>query len=170
MDSNPSRCGTRQTHLRHPGPRVCASMECGNTILKLSESEPIRSLTVAKKKSRPTLHRTPQRKHKQTSKARKATPVRKSAKPRVHSKPVHRKKTEETTFVYDCTRPGCGYRIWREDKDEPGHLRFDLKCPKCHHKVFRCLGKGDVPESFEIPPQATPLDFDTMKTADLGSN
>ena len=83
---------------------------------------------------------------------------------------MHHKITEETTYVYECTRPRCEYRIWREDKDEPGHLRFDLKCPKCHHKVFRCLGKGDVPDSFEIPPQATPLDFDTMKTVDLGSN
>ncbi len=66
-------------------------------------------------------------------------------------KPSRPRKIEKATFTFECTRPGCGYRIWREEKDEAGHLRFDLKCPKCHHKVFRCLGKGEPPTNFEAP-------------------
>ncbi len=77
---------------------------------------------------------------------------------------------DEVTYVFECTRPGCGYRIWREDKGEQGQVRFDLKCPKCHNKEFRCLGKGDLPETFEIPVPAAALDFDSIKSVDLGSS
>jgi len=77
---------------------------------------------------------------------------------------------DEATFVYECTRPGCGYRIVRDERAVEGQLRFDLKCPKCHHREFRCLGKGDLPETFNIPIPATPIDFEAFKTIGLGSN
>ncbi len=75
---------------------------------------------------------------------------------------------EETTFVYECARPGCGYRIWRSDKGELGTLRFDLKCPKCHNESFRCLGKGDLPQSFNEPLPVTTLDFNKLDRVGLG--
>src|SRR5258707_134929 len=49
-------------------------------------------------------------------------------------------QSSDTTYIFECTRPGCGYRIPREEKAEVGSLRFDLKCPKCHHREFKCLG------------------------------
>jgi hypothetical protein len=78
-------------------------------------------------------------------------------------------KIDDVTYVYECTRPGCGYKIWRDDKGEPGQLRNDLKCPKCHHVEFRCLGKGDLPESFQVPIPTNPVDFDAVKTSGIGS-
>ena len=83
---------------------------------------------------------------------------------------THRQQSSDTTYVFECTRLGCGYRIPREEKAEQGSLRFDLKCPKCHHRVFRCLGKGDLPASFELPVPTTNIDFDNIKPVDLGSN
>src|SRR2546428_2341529 len=79
-------------------------------------------------------------------------------------------KPDEATFVYGCTRPGCGYRIVRDERAEYGQLRFDLKCPKCHHQEFRCLGKGDLPETFNIPIPTTRIDFEAFKTIGLGPN
>jgi len=35
---------------------------------------------------------------------------------------------------------------------------------------FKCLGKGDLPESFELPVSATNIDFDSIRPVDLGSN
>ncbi len=76
-----------------------------------------------------------------------------------------------TTFAFECTRQGCGYRIYREEKAEPGQLRFDIKCPKCHNEEFRCLGKGDYPEVFQSI-NATPdqLDFSHNSPVGVGSN
>ena len=79
-------------------------------------------------------------------------------------------KKDDVTYVYECTRPGCGYKIWRDDKGEPGQLRNDLKCPKCHHVEFRCLGKGDLPENFQVPIPTNPVDLDAIKASEIGSN
>src|SRR5207253_8986584 len=76
----------------------------------------------------------------------------------------------DTTYIFECTRPGCGYRIPREEWAEQGSIRFDLKCPKCHSKEFKCLGKGDLPEAFGLPVPTTNIDFDSIKPVDLGSN
>ena len=67
---------------------------------------------------------------------------------------------ESITYVFECTRQGCGYRIVREEKAEPGQLRFDIKCPKCHNEEFRCLGKGDLPtQNLVLPPSPVELDL-----------
>jgi hypothetical protein len=79
-------------------------------------------------------------------------------------------KRDDVTYVYECTRPGCGYKIWRDDKGEPGQMRNDLKCPKCHHIEFRCLGRGDLPESFQVPIPTNPVDFDAIKASEIGPN
>ena len=81
-----------------------------------------------------------------------------------------RQQSSDTTYIFECTRPGCGYRIPREEKAELGSLRSDLKCPKCHHREFKCLGKGDLPASFELPVPTTNIDFDNIRPVDLGSN
>jgi len=83
---------------------------------------------------------------------------------------AHRQQSSDTTYIFECTRPGCGYRIPREEKAEQGSLRFDLKCPKCHNKEFKCLGKGDLPEGFELHVPTTNLDFNSIRPVDLGSN
>ena len=81
-----------------------------------------------------------------------------------------KQQSSDTTYIFECTRPGCGYRIPREEKAELGSLRSDLKCPKCHHREFKCLGKGDLPASFELPVPTTNIDFDNIRPVDLGSN
>jgi len=81
-----------------------------------------------------------------------------------------RQQNSDATYIFECTRPGCGYRIPREERAEQGSIRFDLKCPKCHNKEFKCLGKGDLPEAFELPVPTTNIDFDSIKPVDLGSN
>jgi hypothetical protein len=73
------------------------------------------------------------------------------------------------TYVFECTRPDCGYRIVREEKFETGKVRSDLKCPKCHNSEFKCLGTGDLPETFELAVPATTIDFDSINPVDLGS-
>src|SRR5216683_2667835 len=83
---------------------------------------------------------------------------------------THQHQVNEATYIFECTRPGCGYRIPREEKAEQGSLRSDLKCPKCHHREFKCLGKGDLPASFELPVPTTNIDFDNIRPVDLGSN
>ncbi len=88
---------------------------------------------------------------------------------RTISRARHR-ETSEATYIFECTRSGCGYRIPREEKSEQGSLRFDLKCPKCHNREFKCLGKGDLPESFELPVPTTNIDLDSIRPVDLGSN
>jgi hypothetical protein len=35
---------------------------------------------------------------------------------------------------------------------------------------FKCLGKGDLPEGFELPVPTTNIDFDSIRPVDLGSN
>ena len=72
------------------------------------------------------------------------------------------------TYVFECTRQGCGYRIVREENAEVGQLRSDLKCPKCHNSEFKCLGKGDLPETLELAIPATTIDFDSIRPVDLG--
>jgi hypothetical protein len=110
-------------------------------------------------------------KSKPEKKTRKASHPRKSS-PKTSSRPKRKPTTEKeyVTYVYECTRPGCGYKIWRDDKGEPGQLRNDLKCPKCHHVEFRCLGKGDLPESFQIPIPPNPVDFNSVRASEIGSN
>ncbi|OLB68246.1 hypothetical protein AUI06_11535 [archaeon 13_2_20CM_2_52_21] len=83
---------------------------------------------------------------------------------------THHQQSSDATYIFECTRPGCGYRIPREEKAEQGSLRFDLKCPKCHNREFKCLGKGDLPTTFELPVPTTNIDFDNIKPVDLGSN
>src|SRR6267378_5919853 len=114
---------------------------------------------------------------KKKSKSKADTRSRKSSHPRkstLKSGSHHGRKTvakkDDVTYVYECTRPGCGYKIWRDDKGEPGQLRNDLKCPKCHHIEFRCLGKGDLPESFQVPIPTNPVDFDAVRASEIGSN
>src|SRR5438445_13675490 len=99
------------------------------------------------------------------------SPPRKSS-PKIGSHPKRKTavKKDDVTYVYECTRPGCGYKIWRDDKGEPGQLRNDLKCPKCHHVEFRCLGKGDLPESFQVPVPTNPVNFDAVGASEIGSN
>ena len=110
-------------------------------------------------------------KPKPEKKSRKISrPNRSSLKTRSYPKRKTAKEKEYVTYVYECTRPGCGYKIWRDDKGEPGQLRSDLKCPKCHHVEFRCLGKGDLPESFQIPIPPNPVDFNSLKASEIGSN
>src|SRR5437899_1864754 len=53
-----------------------------------------------------------------------------------------RQQNSDATYIFECTRLGCGYRIPREERAEQGSIRFDLKCPKCHNREFKCLGKG----------------------------
>ena len=79
-------------------------------------------------------------------------------------------KKEDVTYLYECTRPGCGYKIVRDEKAEPGELRSDWKCPKCHHLEFRCLGKGDLPDSFQVLAPADVVDFDAIRTSQIGTN
>jgi len=81
-----------------------------------------------------------------------------------------RQQNSDATYIFECTRQGCGYRIPREERAEQGSIRFDLKCPKCHNREFKCLGKGDLPETFELPVPTTNIDFDSIKPVDLGSN
>jgi hypothetical protein len=100
------------------------------------------------------------------------TSYRRKSSPKSDSRP--RKKTsakkDDVTYLYECTRPGCGYKIVRDEKAEPGQLRSDLKCPKCHHVEFRCLGKGDLPESFQVPIPSNPVNFDAVRASEIGSN
>jgi hypothetical protein len=114
---------------------------------------------------------------KKKAKSKRATKLRESPHPHKPSPKtgsrLKRKiaaKKDYVTYVYECTRPGCGYKIWRDDKGEPGQLRSDLKCPKCHHIEFRCLGKGDLPESFQVPIPTNPVDLDAVRTTEIGSN
>ena len=110
-------------------------------------------------------------KSKPLKKPRKTShPHKSSPKPSSHPKRKTTTEKEYVTYVYECTRPGCGYKIWRDDKGELGQLRNDLKCPKCHHVEFRCLGKGDLPESFQVPIPPNPVDFDAIKASEIGSN
>ncbi|HZY47459.1 MAG TPA: hypothetical protein VFE96_06645 [Candidatus Bathyarchaeia archaeon] len=111
------------------------------------------------------------------SKSKHATKTRKTKRsPKSTHKrgSTHRRrtltKTEDVTYVYECTRPGCGYKIVRDEKAEPGQLRNDLKCPKCHHIEFRCLGKGDLPETLQVEVPANPVDLDAVRPSNMASN
>src|SRR5438093_13326880 len=102
---------------------------------------------------------------KSSQKQLRKTPRRSSTKRRVKitQSPRPRRPTnkliDSETYVFECTRNGCGYHIWREEKAEPGQLRFDIKCPKCHNEEFRCMGKGDFPQSFSLPVSSLELDL-----------
>src|SRR5207245_3015537 len=101
---------------------------------------------------------------KSSQKLQGKTPGRSSTKRRVKitQSPRPRRPTnkliDSETYVFECTRKGCGYHIWREEKAEPGQLRFDIKCRKFQHEEFRCLEKRDFPQSFSLP--ASPLELD----------
>src|SRR3989442_5484957 len=108
---------------------------------------------------------------KHVTKPRKTThPHKSSPKSGSHSKSKSAVKKDDVTYVYECTRPGCGYKIWRDDKGEPRQLRNDLKFPKYHHVEFRCLGKDDLPESFQVPVPTNPVNFDAVGASEIGSN
>lgn len=86
-------------------------------------------------------------------------------------------KTRGITYVFECTRQGCGYQIVREEKADTGKLRFDLKCPKCHNREFKCLGPGDLPEAelrvtteLEVSTLAPEVKFDDPGPLNLGSS
>ncbi len=52
-------------------------------------------------------------------KLRTTSPPRKSSpKSGSHPKRKTAVKKDDVTYVYECTRPGCGYKIWRDDKGE----------------------------------------------------
>lgn len=97
-------------------------------------------------------------------KTRSKTTTRRSGKSSGAAKTsVHRraeKKIAGTTYVFECTRQGCRYQIVREEKYDTGTLRFDLKCPKCHNREFKCLGPGDLPTP-ELGA-STEQDFSTL--------
>ena len=80
------------------------------------------------------------------------------------------KSLNETTYVYECTQPDCNYRIVRDEKAEQGERRYDLKCPKCHHQEFRCMGPGDLnmEQSHHMP--LVEVDFGAFKSIGLGAN
>lgn len=119
----------------------------------------------SRKKTKPKHARKAKRtKAKKTSRAKKASPRR----PVAHKKRIGAK--EDVTYVYECTRPGCGYRIVRDEKMETGQLRTDLKCPKCHHVEFRCLGQGDLPEDLQISIPLNPVDLDAVRPSSIASN
>jgi len=127
----------------------------------------------AVKKSQPSRRQTKSKKALGTVRAKRSTDHTR-ASPKVSTrKTVSRtghQQSSDTTYIFECTRSGCGYRIPREEKAELGSLRFDLKCPKCHNREFKCLGKGDLPASFELPVPTTNIDFDNIRPVDLGSN
>ena len=95
---------------------------------------------------------------------------------RTRKTPAHKKNSNLSggvTYVFECTRQGCGYQIVREEKADIGKLRFDLKCPKCHNREFKCLGPGDLstPEEAMVLTIPSPgLDLDNVNPLDLGSN
>ena len=103
------------------------------------------------------------------TKPRPAASHKKVAPGRTHHETVHHKALREEPYIYECTRPGCGYRIWRDDKAGEGEHRFDLKCPKCHNREFRCLGKGDLPKTFDVIIPTPTIDLDNINPIDLGT-
>src|SRR2546425_11058148 len=97
-------------------------------------------------------------KSKHVTKPRKtAHPHKSSSKSGSHSKRKTTTQKDDVTYVYECTRTSCGYKIWRDEKGEPGELRSDLKCSKGHHAEFRCLRKSDLPERFQVPIPSNPV-------------
>lgn len=119
------------------------------------------------RKSQASAHKV---KHKTTS-SKKTTHARKTSTtghPTSHR--PERLGTVGETYVFECARLGCGYKIVREEKAEVGETRFDLKCPKCHNTEFKCQGKGDLPQSIEMSLPIPPIDFDRINPVDLGSN
>ncbi len=76
----------------------------------------------------------------------------------------------ETTYLYECTQPDCNYRIVRDEKAEQGERRYDLKCPKCHHQEFRCMGQGDLNQEQPHHMPLVEVDFGAFKSIGLGAN
>src|SRR3989442_12637466 len=102
-------------------------------------------------------------------KLRTTSPPRKSSpKSGSHPKRKTAVKKDDVTYVYECTRPGCGYKIWRGDKGVPDGLRRDLKGPKSHHVEFGGFGKGDLPESFQVPVLTNPVHLEALRTLEIG--
>lgn len=119
---------------------------------------------------------------KKKSVAKRAT-SRKASSSKISAHAVRAKKTTRSashgaksrgslieTYVFECTRPGCGYQIVREEKAEVGETRFDLKCPKCHNTEFKSLGKGDLHPAMELTFPTSTIDFSNINPVDLGSN
>ncbi len=125
-------------------------------------------LPQTKKLSKPTSKST--RRTKTGTRARKASTGKGPARTGIPRRNTGtHKKLEETTYVYECTRADCNYKIVRDEKAERGERRYDLKCPKCHHQEFRCLGPGDLPQEAHVAPLVE-LDFGAFKTIGLGAN
>lgn len=106
--------------------------------------------------------------------ARKGGSSSRAGKTNVHRRT--QRKSTGITYVFECTRQGCGYQIVREEKADTGKLRFDLKCPKCHNREFKCLGPGDLPTpeleattEFEVSTLSPEIDFDNPGSLKLGS-
>jgi hypothetical protein len=130
---------------------------------------------MAKAEKKSPASKRPVKSNKTIGKVRTKRPTnRTKASPKVSTRKTisrtGKQQSSDTTYIFECTRPECGYRIPREEKAELGSLRSDLKCPKCHHREFKCLGKGDLPASFELPVPTTNIDFDNIRPVDLGSN
>src|SRR5881409_3566138 len=102
---------------------------------------------------------------KRTSKVRNATGTKHTKTTRTAPKSLN-----ETTYLYECTQADCNYRIVRDEKGEHGERRYDLKCPKCHHQEFRCLGPGDLTPEQPLRVPMVEIDFGAFKTIGLGAN
>ena len=102
---------------------------------------------------------------KRTTKVKRATGTKHTKITRTDHKGIN-----EATYIYQCTQADCNYRIVRDEKAEQGEKRYDLKCPKCHHQEFRCLGPGDLTP--EQPPHMplVEVDFGAFKSIGLGAN
>jgi hypothetical protein len=154
------------------GLSFCRFSGVGNTILKVESFKCLETQlpetnrkTSSRKKSVSKRSSSQKRKSSGTSSVRKLRTARHGT--------AHRSRSHGAigeTYVFECTRQGCGYRIVREEKAEVGDVRFDLKCPKCHNGEFKCLGKGDLPESLELSLPGSTLDFNSIRPVDLGSN
>ena len=140
-----------------------ATRKSNSTRSHTSRRSSKRSSTSSKKSSR-TTRLSP------TRTVRKRSTVRSTGTRIPHSSSLNPEKlpSSSATFVFECTRQGCGYRTFREERADEGQLRFDIKCPKCHNEEFRCLGKGDYGETSESPNNST-FDFDFSQQSPLGS-
>src|SRR2546425_12389997 len=100
----------------------------------------------------PTAHRKALKKKTKSKpvKPRKAShPHKSSPKTISHSKRKTTTEKEYVTYVYECTRPGCGYKIWRDDKGDRDSLSSTINGPKGNKEKSRVLAKGVSPKAFK---------------------
>src|SRR5438309_10047980 len=55
-----------------------------------------------------------------------------------------RQQNSDATYIIECTRPGCGYRIPREEQAEQGSIRFDPNGPRVQNREVNGIGTGDL--------------------------